>query len=222
MPASVDLKPALDFLSALRRHNHKAWFDAHRAEYDAARAAFAQLVDGLIDEFRAADQLHDLTAPACLTRIYRDVRFSKDKAPYKTNLAALIGPGGWKGRALGYYLSLEPGDLSITAGGLYAPTPAQLERFRQAIAADAAPFKKLMHAKGFVQTFGAVEGERLKTAPKGYDRAHPELALLQLKTVTAVHHFSDQDVLAGGFARAAAQTFRAMRPFLDYLSRELR
>ncbi len=103
----------------------------------------------------------------------------------------------------------------MVAGGLHQPAPEQLNRFRQAIDQKADAFKKLSRAKAFVETFGAVEGERLKTAPQGYDRTHPEIALLQLKQVTVVHHFSDQDVLARDFSERVAAACRAMRPFLD-------
>lgn len=217
MPTSPSLKPSLAFLDDLSRHNNKAWFDAHRPAYEAARGAFEQFIDGLIDVFRASDDLRDLRAKDCLARIYRDVRFARDKSPYKTNFGALVAPGGWKTTAHGYYLSLQPHGQSMVAGGLYAPTPKQLDQFRQAIHTNPAPFKKLIRAKAFVEAFGTVEGERLKTAPKGYDREHPELALLQLKQITVIHRFTDREVLAPDFARQAVAQCRAMRPFLNYL-----
>ncbi len=217
MPTKLDLKPILSYLQALSRHNQKAWFEEHRADYAAARGLFEQFLDGLIDGLREPDGLQGLTAKECLARIHRDVRFSKDKSPYKTNFGALIAPGGWKSLAHGYYIGLEPGGRSIVAGGLYSPTPAQLDGFRQAVHADAAALKRITRAKAFVENFGAIEGERLKTAPKGYDRDHPELALLQLKQVTVVRRFSDQAVLAPDFARQVSLTCRALRPFLSYL-----
>ena len=209
--------PVLGFLDELSRNNNRTWFEQHRPDYQAARAAFEQFVDGIIDEFRASDQLEGLSARECIARIFRDIRFSKDKTPYKTNLAALIAPGGWRGSAFGYYLSLAPHDQTIAAGGLHAPTPEQLNRFRQVIDRDASAFKEITQARGFVSVFGALEGERLKTAPKGYDRAHPEIELLQLKQVMAFHRFTDREVLAGDFSEKVVSTCQAMRPFLDYL-----
>ena len=209
--------PILAFLDDLSRNNNRPWFELHRPGYQAARAAFEQFVDGLIDEFRDSDRLEGLSARECIARIFRDIRFSKDKTPYKTNLAALVAPGGWRGSAFGYYLSVAPHDQTFAAGGLHEPTPDQLNSFRQAIARDAAAFKKITQAPGFVEAFGAVQGERLKTAPKGYDRAHPEIELLQLKEILVIHRFTDREVLAGDFKEKVVRTCRAMRPFLDYL-----
>ncbi len=207
----------LEFVDELSQNNNKIWFDQHRPDYEAARSSFEQLIDELIDEFRASDHLQGLAAKDCIARIYRDIRFTKDKSPYKTNLAAVIAPGGWRSTYLGYYLSIAPQGQSMVAGGLYLPTPEQLNRFRQVIADNAHAFKKIIGAQDFLQAFGSVEGERLKTVPKGYDRTHPEIALLQLKQITAVHHFSDQEVLAPDFPAQVALLCRAMKPFLTYL-----
>ncbi len=177
-----------------------------------------QLIDGLIDELRVSDHLGGLSARDCVARIYRDIRFSRDKTPYKTNLGAIIAPGGWRSQPLGYYISLEPHGHSMVAGGLYSPTPEQLLLFRQAIDTHAAAFKQVTQARAFVAAFGAVGGERLKTAPKGYDRDHPEIALLRLKQVTAAHTFTDQEVLSGDFAEKVLGLCRTMKPFLDHLA----
>jgi uncharacterized protein (TIGR02453 family) len=209
--------PVLAFLDELSRNNYRPWFEQHRPDYQAARAAFEQFVDGIIDEFRESDRLEGLSGRECIARIFRDIRFSKDKTPYKTNLAALVAPGGWRGSAFGYYFSVAPHDQTFVAGGLHEPTSEQLNHFRQEIARDAAAFKKITQRRAFVDVFGAVSGERLKTAPKGYDRAHPEIALLQLKQIMAFHRFTDREVLAGDFKEKVVHTCRAMRSFLDYL-----
>jgi len=209
--------PVLGFLDELSRNNNRLWFEQHRPDYQAARAAFEQFLEGILDEFRASDQLEGLSARDCVARIFRDIRFSKDKTPYKTNLAALIAPGGWRGSAFGYYLSVAPHDQSIVAGGLHDPTPEQLTCFRQAVDQEAGALKKVTQASSFVSAFGALEGERLKTAPKGYDRAHPEIELLQLKQILVIHHFTDREVLAGDLKEKVVGTCRTMRPFLDYL-----
>ena len=219
MSNSLDLGPVLGFLGELNQHNNKPWFDSHRPVYESARGIFERFINDLIDEFRDGDHLLGLTARDCIPRIYRDIRFSKDKTPYKTNFGAIIGPGGWKGSRLGYYISLEPGARSMVAGGLHDPAPEQLNRFRQSIAKEANAFKKLTRNAVFVRAFGAVEGERLKTAPKGFDREHPEIALLQLKQVTVFHRFSDQEVVGRDFANQVIPLCRAMKPFLNYLDR---
>lgn len=217
MSTTPNLEPVLSFLDDLSQNNNKSWFDEHRPAYGAARSAFEQFIDGVSDEFREVDNLQGLAAKACMPRINRDVRFSRDKSPYKTNLGALVAPGGWRATAQGYYISLQPHGQSMVAGGLYNPTPQQLDRFRQAIDQDAAAFRQIAQAPDFVEVFGAVEGVRLKTAPKGYDRDHPAIDLLQLKQILVMRRFSDEDVLAPDFANRVMATCWAMRPFLKYL-----
>lgn len=218
MADKFDLQLVLGFLSGLKENNNKPWFEAHRSDYQNARQVFERFIDALIDQFRVSDHLAGLSARDCIPRIYRDIRFSRDKSPYKTNLGAMIAPGGWNAGSQGYYVSIEPHGLSIVAGGLHNPSPDQLELFRQAISRDARPIKELTRANRFIELFGSISGERLKTAPKGYDRAHPEIGLLQLKQITAVHHFEDRQVLAGDFSDQVILTCRAMKPFLSYLS----
>ncbi len=218
MAVEYNLEPLLLFLDELRLNNHKTWFDQHRSDYESARNTFEQFVGELIDEFRVPDHLQGLTARNCIARIYRDIRFSKDKSPYKTNMGAMVAPGGWRTTAFGYYISLEPRGRSMVAGGLYNPTPEQLRLFRQAIDEDATRFKAITARTEFVEAFGEVSGDRLKTAPKGYDPAHPDIGLLQLKQITAIRRFSDQEVLADDFLPQAVKTCHAMRLFLDCLS----
>ncbi len=126
MPTSLNLAPVLGFLDELSRNNNKAWFDQHRPAYESARLTFMQLIDSLIDELRESDHLGGLSARDCVARIYRDIRFSRDKSPYKTNMGAIIAPGGWRSQPLGYYISIQPQGQSMVAGGLHSPTPEQL------------------------------------------------------------------------------------------------
>ena len=218
MPATPALRPALLFLDELARHNQREWFDAHRADYESARGAFETFVEELIDAFRTTDGLGSLTARDCVARIHRDVRFSKDKSPYKTNLAAVIAPGGWRGSAHGYYIHLEPGGRSLLGGGLHDPSSAELERFRQAVARDPATFRKATHGKAFVEIFGEIEGERLKTAPRGWDPAHPEIATLRLKQVLALRSLTDEQMTSPDLVAQLIRACRALRPFLDWLA----
>jgi uncharacterized protein (TIGR02453 family) len=218
MPASLNLSSIQSFLSELSINNNKIWFDDHRPVYNAARETFEKFINGLIDDFRVPDKLQDLTARECMTRIYRDIRFSKNKTPYKTNMAAMIAPGGWKTPMLGYYISIEPKNQSIAAGGLYNPTPEQLNLFRQVIERDASAFKKLLHGKEFIENFHEIEGDRVKTAPKGYDRTHPEIELLRLKQIFVVHHFTDDEVLASNFSEKVIKVCIVVKPFLTYLN----
>lgn len=214
----INLEPILTFLVNIGNNNNKIWFDQNRQDYEAARDAFESFVNLLIDEFRVSDDLQDLTARDCVSRIYRDIRFSKDKSPYKTNMWATIAPGGKKATRMGYHFAIQPHGRSIIASGMWEPTPDQLSRFRQAIDHDAAKFKQITRTKSFLDYFGGIEGEKLKTAPQGYDRSHPEIELLQYKQILLAHYFSDEQVLADDFLGQVTAGCRAMRPLVDYLN----
>lgn len=217
MKKNVILAPALEFLNDLASNNNKVWFDAHRAQYEQAKAAFEEFVQLLIAEIDKFDKLGILSAKECIFRINRDVRFSKDKSPYKTNMGALMAPGGKKSVRQGYYFHLAPRNESFLAGGLYMPSPEQLANFRKAIDRDATPFKKIVRAKKFVEYFGALDGAKLATAPKGYPKDHPEIELLKLKDVTVGHRLRDKEVLSADIVAEAARGYRLMVPFLKYL-----
>jgi uncharacterized protein (TIGR02453 family) len=218
---SVDLKPTFDFLSDLKQHNHKAWFEQNRAAYELAKARFEDFVDGLILAYGGIEDFGGITAKDCVMRIFRDTRFSKDKSPYKINMGATLAPGGKKSERLGYHLHLQPQGQSLIAGGLYMPGAEQLARFRKALDQDAAPFKALLKDKEFKKYFGSVEGDKLKSVPQGYSREHPEIELLRFKQVVVVHHLSDETVLSPKFGAHTIQVFKAMKPFLDYLNKIL-
>ena len=217
MTEKVDLAPVLSFLGELRQNNNKPWFDQNRARYEQARGHFEQFIDLIIDEFRATDGLQDLSARDCISRIYRDIRFSKDKSPYKTNMWATIAPGGKKTMRMGYHVSLQPGGQSIIAGGMWEPSTDQLIKFRESIDRDASQFKRIIRSKSFTDTFGKLEGDKLKTAPQGCDKSHPEIDLLKMKQIMVVHYFTDNQVMASDFLDHVITGCKAMRPFLDYL-----
>jgi uncharacterized protein (TIGR02453 family) len=216
--ATYDFHSTLSFLNELEKNNNKVWFDSNRPTYEGARDTFLAFVDNLIDELRDSDHLGYLSAKECVMRINRDIRFSKDKSPYNSRLAASIAPGGRKSTHMGYYIAIESGDRSLIAGGLYAPTPQQLSLFRQTVAQNSSELKEIISARAFVEQFGKIGGEKLKTAPQGYDRDHPEIELLQFKQVIALHRFSDNDVLAPDFLEQAVVACHALKPFLDYMN----
>jgi uncharacterized protein (TIGR02453 family) len=212
----IDLASVLVYLDKLSTNNNKAWFEENKAAYEAAKAEFEKFTEALIDEFRISDNLYGLTAKDCISRIYRDLRFSKDKSPYKSNLWATIAPGGKKGIHMGYHISIQPHGRSILAGGLHEPQPEQLARFRRSIDEDATEFKQIIAETAFVEYFGGIEGDKLKTAPQGYDQSHPEIELLRFKQVVVVRYFSDEQVIAEDFLDLVIRGCRVMRPFLDY------
>ena len=218
MSPATDLHPTFRFLAELRKHNNREWFEKHRDDYEDAKGRFEALVNQIIAGLSPVDDLAGLQAKDCVMRIFRDVRFSKDKSPYKTNMAANISPGGRKSNKLGYHLSLAPGGESIIAGGIYMPEPAQLNRLRDAIARDAAPLKAVAAEKNFKKYFGQLEGEKVKTVPQGYDRDHPDIELLRFKQLLAVHRLPDDVALGPRFAAHAVKVCAAMRPFNEYLN----
>ena len=213
-----NLQVTLDFLGMLQAHNNREWFENNRAAYERARETFEIFVDRLIRDAGRIEDLKGVAARDCIFRIYRDVRFSKDKSPYKTNMAAMIVAGGRKSGRQGYYVHLAPHDESMIAGGLYMPSSEQIGKFRRAIARDAAPFKKIIGAREFKKYFGTLEPEKLKNAPLGFPRDHPEIELLKWKQVVVMHPLADEQVSAPDLVPYAVRVFKAMKPFLDYLN----
>lgn len=213
-----NLEPVLEFLSELEKNNARPWFEDHRSQYQKAKDLFEELVNDVITEYRSVEDLGGITAKDCTMRIFRDVRFSKDKSPYRTSMGASIAAGGRKSGRMAYYLHLEPHDHSMIAGGLYKPEPEQIIRFRDAVSLSPGAFKAIIEDAEFKRYFGSLQGERLKTAPKGFAPDHPEIELLRLKEVVALHALTDAAVLSDGFIDHIVQAFAALKPFLDYLN----
>jgi len=207
----------LDYLRELRSHNDRDWFEAQRTRYDEARAAFETLLGELIDAFGAVDDLGPVSVKDCAFRLNRDVRFSKDKTPYKTAMSALVGARGRKSGPRSYYFHLEPDGLSMLAGGLHSPTPAELAALRSSIAEGGAPLRKILAEAAFVAAFGGLEGASLKTVPRGYPADHPELGLLRRTQFLATHHLDDSMVLSPLLIGHSLDIFGAMKPFVVYL-----
>jgi uncharacterized protein (TIGR02453 family) len=216
MDTKVDLQPILSFLKALETNNDREWFKAHRTEYDLARARFEEFVAVLIGELSHTEPLGNLDPKDCIFRIHRDLRFSKDKTPYKTHFGGYIAPGGRQSRRMGFYVHIEIGE-SMFAGGMHHPESKQLAAFRAAIDRDASAFKSIISEKSFQTTFGEVEGDKLKTMPRGYPKDHPEAELLRYKSIVAVRNITDDQVVSGDIVRLAVETHAAMKPFLSYL-----
>ena len=212
------METILKFLKQLPKNNNKEWFDANRKTYELCKAEFETSVKLVIDKSILFDkELAGLEAKKCMFRINKDIRFSKDKSPYKTNMGASINPGGKKSMIPGYYLHIEPGK-SFLAGGSYQPSPEMLSAIRQEIDYNTANFKKIILAKDFKSYFKELSSEdKLKTAPKGYEKTHPEIGLLQHKHFIVIHHLTDADVLNKNFPNHAAKLFKAMLPLNQFL-----
>lgn len=214
----------LHFLSSLKVNNNKAWFDENRATYEAARADFIQLVAALIEGLSAIDPAiaeTPLQPKSCIFRINRDVRFSANKSPYKTNFGAWLNAGGKKLDSAGYYLNLEPGG-SFVAGGLYMPDPAVLATIRQEIDYNLPDFEAILTQPAFVQHFGALNrDEALQRPPKGYTPDNPAIEYLKLKSVTASHSLPDNALTQPSLTRHILDTFAGLQPLVTFLNRAI-
>lgn len=208
-------KGTMKFLKDIERNNNKEWFTAHKGQYEAALENVREFKDAIIRELNKKDVIED----GKVFRIYRDVRFSKDKAPYKNNFGIHFKRAGRERRG-GYYLHLEPGK-SFVGGGFWAPEPDDLKRIRDEFAFDDKPIRKILSNKTFVKYFGILEGDELKTAPSGFEKEHPAIDLIRKKQFTVGRRFKDSEITDPGFLREAVLTFQAMRPFFDYMSEVL-
>lgn len=213
----MKLQATLDFLAELAQNNNKTWFDTNRGRYKGARSAFEALVADLIAALRSLEDLGALTPKECMFRINRDVRFARDKSPYNTHMSAAIGRGGRNGEGRSYFVQIGPGD-SFVGSGLFEPDKVVLDNVRQHLVRDAGPLRDIIAAPSFVDYFGEIRGESLKTAPVGYDRNHSAIDLLRRKQFLAVHRLADADVTGAGVVEYIATACAAMTPFLDYLN----
>ncbi len=212
------MKQSLKFITSLSTNNNKAWFDVHKKEYLQAKEEVTQLVDKLIKQIVKFDPaIAGTEAAKTLFRINRDIRFSKDKSPYKTNFGASMNPGGKKEMSAGYYIHIEPGK-SFLAGGCYMPPSDYLQAIRQEIDYNGKEFRKIISAKDFKEYFLQLnQDDTLKTIPKGFEKDHPDADLLKLKSYIVVHNFSDKQLCADDFEKHAAKVFKAMLPLNVFL-----
>lgn len=213
------MQNAIGFLKALKSNNNKEWFEKNKANYLASKEEFEVLIDKLIKGIGKFDKKisPQLKARDCTFRIYKDVRFSKDKTPYKTNMGASMNPGGKKSPVAGYYFHLEPG-ASFLAGGMYMPEPEMLSAIRQEIDYNPDTLLKIMKSASFKKYFkGLDEIDKLKTAPKGYAKDHVHLGLLQHKHFIVSHPISDKQLLDKKMDTFVLSGFQAMLPFLEFL-----
>ncbi|MEO5985363.1 MAG: DUF2461 domain-containing protein [Ferruginibacter sp.] len=214
-------KNNIKFFTALKDNNNKAWFEINRTWYEETRLQFEKLVDGLIKGISSFDNdTSTLLVKSCTFRQYRDVRFSKDKRPYKTNMGAYFNKGGKKKNTAGYYFHFEPGK-SMIAGGLWMPESFQLAKVRQEIDYNFPEWKSIITQRNFVKHFisGLSKEDSLKRAPKGYDEANPAIEQLKLKSFIAKQMLSNNELLAPDLVKKTITSYRSLKPFIDFLNR---
>jgi uncharacterized protein (TIGR02453 family) len=213
-------KSTLDFLKKLAKNNNKEWFDNNRSLYEAAKKDIAQFTEQLIKEIAQFDSsVAHLTSKDCTFRINRDVRFSKNKEPYKINMGTYISSGGKKSMLAGYYVHIQPNGATFIAGGMYMPDAALLNNIRQEIDYNTEEFKGIINSKSFKKTFGTLQGEKLKTAPKGYEKDHPEIELLKHKSYIVSKPLSDDELYNKNLVKIIAQSFKELYPLNQFLNR---
>jgi len=210
------------FLSQLAKNNNKAWFDEHRDDYAAAKEDFEVLVTTLLDRLSVLEPaLRDQKAKDCVFRIFRDVRFSKDKTPYKAHFGAFFAKGGRKYEGAGYYIHIESGGKSFAGGGLWMPEPSLLKKVRQEIDYNFEELQGIIKGKTFKKYFPRLNGEQLKTLPQGYTSDNPAIELLKMKSFTVGYELKDEDVTGKSFAKKCEEVFTAMSPLVDFLNRAM-
>lgn len=206
-------KSSLEYLKDLKKNNNRDWFADTKPTFkkaqDNAKELYGTIREGL--------EKHDEIDKFKLFRIYRDVRFSKDKTPYQPHFAGSFSRLGKELRG-GYYLRIRPGE-SFLAGGFWQPEKEDILRIRKEIEQDASEIRGILEDKNYIKYFdGKFEGEELKTAPRGFDKAHPDVDLLRKKGFIAIRNFTDKEVLSPNFIDELDKTYKALRPFFDLFS----
>ena len=203
------------FLKDIKANNDRDWFTENKARYQEQHGIFKSFYENLVAEMNEQDEIESHK----VYRIYRDIRFSKDKTPYKVNFSGSMSRAT-KWKRGGYYFHIEPGN-SFAAGGFWGPNSADLKRIRAEIAVDDQPLRKILADKTFVKTFGSLEGDQVKSAPKGYKKDHPAIDLLRYKQYLLMHRFTDKQIMDKGFVKKLTGVFKEMLPFFDYMSEVL-
>lgn len=206
-------KEALDFIKALKKNNNRDWFNERKQTFKALE----EEVRSFYDEVEILLQQHDDIEKTKAYRIYRDVRFSKDKTPYKSHFAANFQRRKPKFRG-GYYLHIAPDNQSRIGAGFWKPNREDLKRGRKEWEIDAEEIYEILNDKTFKRYWGEMQGETLKTAPRGFDREDPNIDLINYKQWIFSHRFTDKEVLADDFAETIDTYFKKIRPFFDYMS----
>lgn len=214
----------LRFLKALKKNNNREWFEKHRAQYEAAKIDFQNFIQLVIDDLQRSDTtITGLTAKECMFRINRDIRFSKDKTPYKTAFGASIKRLGRKSPYAGYYFHCEPGG-SFIGGGLWQPDIIELKHIRQEIDYNWDEFGAIIHSTGFKTIYGDLyKGDevRLSTMPKGYEKGNPAADYLKLKSFIAEAPLQDEELTEASLHRKTVTAFEALQPLLQFMNRTI-
>ena len=209
----MQLNPAIfRFFKQLAKNNNRKWFEQNKSEFKALETEVKQFGEALKDQLNQNDSIDRFK----VFRIYRDVRFSKDKTPYKTHFGLTWHRTKPEFRG-GYYLHLKPDDIFL-ACGFWDPAPADLKRIRQEIDLDGKEYRNLINAPAFKNIWGELQGNKVRTSPKGYAKDHPDIDLLRLKQHIFMIRYTEEEVTARDFMNRLDAAIQAVRPFVDYMS----
>jgi uncharacterized protein (TIGR02453 family) len=213
------MKEILDFLKDLEANNSREWFDLNRDRYDATRKQFLVVAEQLIHDIRQFDdEVPALNPKDCVFRIFRDVRFSKDKLPFKSNYGCFVARGGKKSGFAGYYLHIQPGECFLS-GGIYMPLPEYLQAIRQEIYYHPKNYIDLIENKEFKSTYTLEYSNKLKTAPKGYPKDWEYLDFIKNRNYAFGHRIEEQELFATDFPEKAIELFKVIYPLNRYLNK---
>lgn len=208
-------KETLEFLNELKKNNNREWFTDNKKRFVTRQNESKEFFKGILDQLETHDDIEKMK----VFRIYRDVRFSKDKTPYKYNFSASYARSGAQRRG-GYYVHIQP-EGSFIATGFWNPEKEDLLRIRKEWEIDASELREIMTDKKFKSVWGTLAGEELKTAPKGFDKEHPNIDLIRKKQFIFVKKFTDKEVLEPDFTEKISEAFRLIRPYFDLMSQIL-
>lgn len=213
------MQSLLSFLSALKENNNREWFEANRQWYLEVKALYEQLLQNIISGIARFDpSIGQPSVADCLFRIYRDVRFSKDKLPYKTQMGAFIAPGGRKSIKAGYYVHIEPGN-SLMGGGIYMPEPENLKKIRNEIYFNSQAFSSILTDPAFRKVYpGGLIGPKVSRI-KDFDPTKVDIELLKYKSFFVERDFTDKEVLSPGFEKVVIDSCRTVLPMNQFLNR---
>jgi uncharacterized protein (TIGR02453 family) len=211
-------KDIINFLKALGKNNNREWFNANKSLFNKLKLEFETYIQLIIKKVHEFDRsIGVLMAKDTIYRIYRDIRFTHDKTPYKTNFGAYISRGGRSGGYAGYYLHIEPG-ASMLAGGLYMPQPDILKAVRTEIYENIEEFKGIIGSRDFSKYFKEIWGEKLKSVPQGFPKDFEDGELLKFKHYTVSVDLTDEEVADEGYTETAIKVFKALKPFNMFLN----
>lgn len=212
-------RQTFDFLSELKMNNTRDWFMDNKSRYEKSHKEVYSFADSLIKKMNEFDRIETPSGKKSLFRIYRDVRFSKNKDPYKTNRTGSFSRAGADRRG-GYYFCIEPGN-SMIGGGFYQPNTEDLNLIRKQIEMDASPLRDVINSKAFKNYFGELLGEQLKTVPRGFEKEDPNIDLLRYKSFYVMHRFSDQEVMSVDFEDKVIDGYKKLQPFFEVMTNYL-